>query len=75
MLFVMLFDDFRYHKLLTPLSKDVDIWSTEYLQQLPHGGTAKQVHLVQEALGALCVMRSGVSGVGIYLKIKCEEYM
>lgn len=42
-----LLDDFRYHKLLTPLSKDVDIWSTEYLQQLPHGGTAKQVHPVQ----------------------------
>ena len=29
--------------MLTPLSKDVDIWTTEYLQQLPHGGTAKQV--------------------------------
>ena len=33
----------RYHKLLTPFSKDVDIWTTDYLQQLPHGGTAKQV--------------------------------
>jgi hypothetical protein len=29
--------------MLTPLSKNVDIWSTEYLQQLPHGGVAKQV--------------------------------
>ena len=39
----VLYVNLRYHKLLTPLSKDVDIWSTEYFQQLPHGGTAKQV--------------------------------
>jgi trans-aconitate 2-methyltransferase len=43
------FEPSWYHKLLTPLCKDVDMWKTEYIQQLPHGGSAKQpVHPVLE---------------------------
>jgi trans-aconitate 2-methyltransferase len=31
-----------YHHLLSPICRDVDMWTTEYVQQLPHVGTARQ---------------------------------
>ena len=32
-----------YHRLLTPICRDVDMWTTEYVHQLPHQGSAKQL--------------------------------
>ena len=36
------FDMEFYHKLLSPYSHDVDIWSSEYLLQVPHSGASMQ---------------------------------
>lgn len=51
-----------YHHLLTPLCRDVDLWTTEYVHQLPHQGPAKQLlHPVLELL------RPKVTGLLPYL--------
>jgi trans-aconitate 2-methyltransferase len=77
-----------YHHLLTPLCRDVDIWTTEYVHQLPHQGPAKQqLHPVLEltrpkATGLLPYLNAvggtktedGKRFINEYNRLLAEEY-
>ena len=57
-------DTSAYHRLLTPVCRDVDIWTTTYVHQLQHHGSAKQAwhpvleHTRYKTTGLLPYMRA-----------------
>lgn len=72
-----------YHKLLSPLTKDIELWSTEYVQQLPaqpksfvdsHDRMEKQRHPVLEFTKSTGLMPI-LQALGGETNEKCQRFL